>query len=72
MTGVRMTSLGFCFLSRVLVYITERLLLGPKLTNFLPEELEVLGITISLVSMGTPRNSVSYILVRALPILSKV
>jgi hypothetical protein len=54
------------------VYITERLLLGPKLTNFLPEELEVSGITISLVSMGTPRNSVSYILVRAFPILSKV
>jgi hypothetical protein len=41
--------------------MTERLLLGPRLTSFL--ELELVDyIDMSFVSMGTPRNSVSCIL----------
>lgn len=55
-----MRSLGFCFTSRV-ECMTERLLLGPTLTSFLGVEL-VDYIDMSFVSMGIPRNSVSYIL----------
>jgi len=60
MTGVRMRSLGFYFNSTA-ECMTERLLLGPTLTNFLVLEL-VDYIDMSFVSMGTPRNSVSCIL----------
>ena len=60
-----MRSLGFCF-SSAAECMTERLLLGPTLTNFLGLAL-VDYIDMSFVSMGTPLNSVSCIL--AIPLL---